>query len=195
MPDRWVRTVALPVKQGVLGEALSYAGPHAGAHPGAEDASSVALARDIWDEVDADVRSWINDCRSQLTETITRELKAAGAEAAAREKEAFERRIREVSDLQRNQSIEKLKREIEEQRTESLQYSLLEDANGLAERKLRDLQDELKRRQGQFGDLLERLKQERDRILQHVVPQRFTLRGAAQVFPITLEIRLPEARA
>ena len=119
----------------------------------------------------------------------------AGGEAAAREKEAFERRIREVSALQRDQSIEKLKREIEEQRTTALQYSLLEDANELAERRLRDLQDELKRRQGQFGDLLERLQQERDRILQHVVPNRFSLRSTAQVFPATVEFRLPGAQA
>ena len=97
--------------------------------------------------------------------------------------------------MQKNQSIEKLKREIDERRSASLQYSLLEDANERAERELRDLQDELKRRQGQFGDLLERLKQEKERILQHVLPNRFTLRGGVQVFPVTIEIRLPEACA
>ena len=130
-----------------------------------------------------------------MTETLTRELQTAGTEAAAHEKEAFERRITEVSNLQRNQSIEKLKREIEEKRSAALQYSLLEDANERAERELRDLQDELKRRQGQFGDLLERLKQEKERILQYVVPNRFTRRSTAHVFPVTIEIRLREARA
>ncbi|WP_062641345.1 DISARM system SNF2-like helicase DrmD [Caballeronia arationis] len=191
----WVRTVILPVKGGALGEALAYAGPHGAPHPAAEDTAGAQEARAIWDDVDDDVRTWINTYRTCLSETIAGELEAAGAEAAAHEKEAFERRIREVSNLQRDQSIEKLKREIEEQRAASLQYSLLEDANELAERRLRDLQDELKRRQGQFGDLLERLMQERDRILQHVVPNRFTLRSTAQVFPVTVEIRLPGARS
>lgn len=191
----WVRTVVLPVKGGVLGEALTYAGPHGSSFPGTEDASGTAEARAIWDDADDDVRTWINSYRTELTKTIKTELTAAGVEAAAHEKESFERRIREVSALQRDQSIDKLKREIEEQRTAALQYSLIEDANEMAERRLRDLQDELKRRQGQFGDLLERLQQERGRILRHVVPNRFSLRSTAQVFPVTVEIRLPEAQA
>ncbi|WP_205964757.1 DISARM system SNF2-like helicase DrmD [Ramlibacter agri] len=191
----WVRTVAFPVKAGDLGAELPYAGPHAALHPGVENPDGLSRAREIWDDIDHSVRTWISAYRNRLTETIGIELNAAGVEAAAHEKEAFERRIREVSALQRDQSIDKLKREIDEQRTASLQYSLLEDANELAERRLRDLQDELKRRQGQFGDLLERLQQERDRILRHVVPNRFSLRSTAQVFPVTVEVRLPGEKA
>ena len=191
----WVRTVALPIKGGVLVDAVAYAGPHAAAQPGIEDPGGAAKAREIWDDVDDEVRTWINNYRTQLTTTISAELKAAGAEATAFEKEAFERRIREVSALQRTSSIEKIKREIEEQRTAALQYSLLEDANALAEQKLRGLQDELKRRQGQYGDLQERLVQERDRVVNHVLPARFSLRSSAQVFPVTVEIRLPGALA
>jgi hypothetical protein len=164
----WVRTVALPIKGGVLGDAMAYAGPHGAAQPGVEDPSGTPAARAIWDAVDNEVRTWISNYRTQLTTTISAELKAAGAEATAIEKEAFERRIREVSALQRTASIEKIKREIEEQRTAALQYSLLEDASALAEQKLRGLQDELKRRQSQYGDLQERLVQERDRVVNHV---------------------------
>jgi hypothetical protein len=191
----WVRTVALPIMGGVLGDPVAYAGPHAASQPGIEDTGSTATAREMWDDVDEEVRAWINNYRAQLTTTISAELKAAGAEATALEKEAFERRIREVSALQRTASIEKIKREIEEQRTAALQYSLLEDANALAEQKLRGLQDELKRRQGQYGDLQERLVQERDRVVNHVLPARFSLRSFAQVFPVTIEIRLPGAPA
>jgi superfamily II DNA or RNA helicase len=191
----WVRTVALPIKGGVLGDAMAYAGPHGAAQPGVEDPSGTPAARAIWDAVDNEVRTWISNYRTQLTTTISAELKAAGAEATAIEKEAFERRIREVSALQRTASIEKIKREIEEQRTAALQYSLLEDASALAEQKLRGLQDELKRRQSQYGDLQERLVQERDRVVNHVLPARFRLRSTAQVFPVTVEIRLPGAPA
>jgi hypothetical protein len=191
----WVRTVALPIKGGVLGDAVAYAGPHGAAQPGVEHPGGTAKAREIWDDIDDEVRTWINNYRTQLTTTISAELKAAGAEATAFEKEAFERRIREVSALQRTASIEKIKREIEEQRTAALQYSLLEDANALAEQKLRGLQDELKRRQGQYGDLQERLVQERDRVVNHVLPARFSLRSSAQVFPVTAEIRFPGAPA
>lgn len=188
----WVRTVALPVSKGVLGTALAYSGPHAAAHAGTEDPASADQARAIWDEIDGDVRSWIGAYRNELTGTVASELKTAGKDAKDHEKAAFELRINEVASLQRNQSIEKLKREIEEHRNMALQYSLLEDVNERADRELRDLQDELKRRQGQFGDLLERLKLEKQRILEQVLPQRFALRGGVQVFPVTIEIRLPE---
>lgn len=106
----------------------------------------------------------------------------------------FERRINEIAALQRNQSTDKLRREIDERRTRSLQLSLLEDADEIAKRELRDLEDELKRRTGHFGDLLERLKNEKARILDRVVPNRFSLRGDLQVFPVTVEIRFPEAK-
>ncbi len=187
----WVRTVALPVTASELGNALPYVGPHAASTPGVEDIPSASAARNIWDDIDTDVKSWLIAYREQLTTTLVQELKAAGTVATEHEKAAFERRIREVASLQREQSIEKIKREIEERRNQQLQYSLLEDVNEKAERELRDLQDEMKRRQGQFGDLLERLTQERDRILKHVMPHRFTLLGQAQVFPVSIEIRLP----
>lgn len=191
----WVRTVAMPIRDGCLGEPLSYYGPSAGEANEktlASDVTNPNLAREIWDEVDSDVRDWLTRYREQLTHTLRRELNEAGVEAKAREKEAFELRINEVASLQRNQSIEKLKREIEEHRATRLQYALFEDADERAERELRDLQDELKRRQIQFGDLLLRLQEEKERIIEHVLPGRFSLRGAAQVFPVTIEIRLPE---
>ena len=103
-----MRTLVLPIKGGVLGDALVYAGPHGTAQPGVEDVSCTPQARAIWDNIDDDVRTWINCYRTRLTKTINTELKAAGVEAAAHEKEAFERRIREVSALQRDQSIDKL---------------------------------------------------------------------------------------
>jgi hypothetical protein len=189
----WVRTVAIPITNGKLGAALPYSGPHAADKPGTEDPAAALAARDLWDDIDSEIKAWLTNYRSQMTETLTSELKTAGTLAIEREKAAFSQRITEVANLQRQQSIEKIKREIEERRSQSRQLSLLEDADERAERELRDLQDELKRRQIQFGDLRQRLEQERERIVNHVMPQRHTLLGQAQVFPVTIEIRLPEA--
>ena len=80
---------------------------------GAEDPGATPQARAIWDDVDGDVRAWIACYRTELTDTITAELTTAGTEAATHENEAFMRRINEVTALQRDQSIDKLKREIE----------------------------------------------------------------------------------
>ncbi|QXE87381.1 DISARM system SNF2-like helicase DrmD [Geomonas nitrogeniifigens] len=189
----WVRTLAIPVKNGALGDPLPYNGPNHG-DPGRYVEARVAKARDLWDEVDRDLSQFLKQYRASLTESVRKLQVAAGAEARDREKEAFERRINEVAALQRSQSVEKLKREIEERRSGALQLSLLEDANEIAERQMRDLEDELKRRTGHFGELLERLKSEKARILERVIPSRFTLRGEMQVFPITVEIRFPEVR-
>jgi hypothetical protein len=187
----WVRTLAIPVAAGELGGVLPYAGPHHGRPASALAQHRVDEARRLWDAVDMELGSFIKRYRQDLTESIRTHLVQVGKISFQHEKEAFERRINEVAALQRDQSLDKLRREIEERRSASLQLDLLEDANERAERELRDLQDELTRRTGQFGDLLERLKSEKERILERVVPRRFSLRGDAQVFPLTVEIRFP----
>ncbi|UBU49915.1 DISARM system SNF2-like helicase DrmD [Cobetia amphilecti] len=191
----WTRTLALPVANNELGAPLAYEGPHHGPTIASQDIGLTSEARDLWDEVEDEVRAFVNTYNSALTGALKAELGSALEESSQHEKEAFERRINEVAALQRNQSIEKLKREIEEKRAEARQFHLLEDADEMAERELRDLEDELKRRQGHFGDLLERLKSEKQRILEQVVPKRFALHGEAQVFPVTIEIRLPKVVA
>ena len=191
----WTRTWVLPVRNGELGEPLAYAGPHHADQPAVLATQNLSLARELWDDVEDEVRALMGSFRTNLTQNLKRELKTVSNEAKAHEKEAFEQRIREVAALQKAQSIEKLKREIDEQRAASVQQKLFEDADAIAEKRLRDLEDELKRRQGQFGDLLDRLKAEKERVIEQVLPRRFTLRGDAQVFPVTIEIRLPEAQA
>lgn len=190
----WTRTLAISVRNQKLQEIKDYQGPHHGS-PGQADLAAAEEARDLWDYLEDDIRYMLQNHKQTLSNALKQQLSAAGKAAEQHEKTAFEQRIREVSSLQRAQSIDKLKREIEEIRKTHIQLSLLDDADALAERTLRDLEDELKRRQNQFGDLQERLTQEKARILDHVLPNRFSLRGEAQVFPVTIEIRLPEVTA
>lgn len=190
----WVRTLALPVSGESLGQPLSYAGPHHG-EPAARSEPDVEAARDLWDAIDDQIKDFLSKYRQSLSATIQRQLEQAGNSAMEREKTAFHQRIVEVSNLQRTQSIEKIKREIEEQRQALAQQELFDEASDWAESKLRDLQDELQRRQSRFGDLQARLESERDRIVGEVLPRRHALRGQAQVFPVTVEIRFPEATA
>ena len=190
----WTRTLALPVRGAKLGKPMSYTAPHYSACPGTPLTGKPAEPRRIWDAARDQVREFVGAHRARITERIRDELKSVAEEAHAREKDAFERRINEVSALKRTQSAEKLKREIEEHQAASIQKHFFEDADAQAAKQLRDLEDELKRRQGQFDDLLERLKAEKTRILEKVLPQRYTLRGEVQVFPVTIEIRLPRLR-
>lgn len=190
----WVRTLAVPVRAGSLREVLPYSGPHHG-QVGQLSVADAPEACELWDDIEDEVKAFIGAFRTEVTRYIRQELKNAYEQAKNHEKEAFEQRIREVAALQKAQSIEKLKREIEEQRLASIQQQLFDDADAIAEKRLRDLEDELKRRQNQFGDLQQRLTAEKSRILEQVLPHRFALRGDAQVFPVTIEIRFPEARS
>lgn len=187
----WTRTLALPVQNNTLGKPLPYSGPHFGLL-GQQSAADVPAARDLWDDVEDKIKTLLGSYRADLTQILRTQLKSAYEQARDHEKDAFEQRIREVAALQKAQSIDKLKREIEQQRVASIQQQLFDDADALAEKRLRDLEDELKRRQNQFGDLQERLTEEKRRILEQVLPRRFALRGEAQVFPVTIEIRFPE---
>jgi hypothetical protein len=189
----WVRTLAMPITDDTLSEVLPYDGPHQG-ELGKDASQSVNTARELWDEVEEEVKIFLSKYRSDITEDIENTLELAYEEAKNHEKDAFEQRIREVSSLQKAQSIEKLKREIEAQRVMPIQMDFLDDKVSLAEKRLRDLEDELKLRQNQFGDLLDRLKEEKRRVIEQVIPRRFALRGDAQVFPVTVEIRLPEVQ-
>jgi hypothetical protein len=187
----WTRTLALPVHNNTLGEPLPYQGPHHG-QPGQQSAADSTTARELWDDLEDDIKALLASYRAEITQTLRQQLKTTYEQTKAHEKDVFEQRIREIAALQKTQSIEKLKREIEAQRTASIQQQLFDDADALAEKRLRDLEEELKRRQNQFGDLQERLSEEKTRILEQVLPRRFALRGEVQVFPVTLEIRFPE---
>ena len=55
-------------------------------------------------------------------------------------------------------------------------------------------EEELRRRRAGYEELREVLNIERDRVLKNVIPKRFTLRGEAQVYPISVEVRFREEK-
>ena len=72
------------------------------------------------------------------------------------------------------------------------QLPLFDDRRREQEGQLRNLEEEKRLRDSRYEDLLTRLQEEQKRILEKVLPKRFLLRGDVQVFPVTVEIRLPE---
>ncbi len=51
---------------------------------------------------------------------------------------------------------------------------------------------ELDRRRSHYGEVREQLARERDRMINGVLPGRYTMRGSAQVFAVAVEIVLPD---
>ena len=192
---RWVRTLALPVRDGVAGEPL----PHAPAQTlrdalGTNDPAARARAGDIFDDARAGLQRWLRRYRDDLTERLRRQLEVDGEAARTREDERYRQRQGEVSALIEQSTVARLTRELEDLTEKTRQRGLFDEDDRLAalERSIEEKQDELARRRRHYEEIREQLQRERGRILDHLLPARFTLAGQAQVFPVAVEIRLPE---
>jgi superfamily II DNA or RNA helicase len=186
----WLRSVVLPINGEQLGD--PYIWP--AADIGVADTSSQAIsaAREYWEDFEQDCRRFIISHQSNLNDIFNSHLEELRDTEEQRERDAFRSRIGEISALKATNSIQKLEREIEDWQQRARQSNLFENVDELAAAKIRDLDDEIKRRTRHFDDLLERLTAEQERVLKRVIPNRFQLRGSCQVFPVTVEIRLPE---
>jgi len=201
----WVRTIRIPIRHDELGQPL----PHL---PAGEDRpalrkvteAAIAQAQTLWDEIELDVKRYLNGVATGLTATLTAQLAATGKTALQEEKERFRHRLREVERAMQENSLQKLEIEygkIEAEQAElKLQPALLRDAQAQRaqriseiDRRKADIEAELKRRREHYEELLARLKIEQERVVNHLLPRRYRLKGDVQVFPVTVEIRLPEA--
>ena len=192
---RWVRTVALPVRDGEFDEPL----PHASARTlrgacGSEDAIDRILAGDVLEEMRAELRRWLRNYTNELTECFRRRLRADGEAARKREDDRYRQRQGEVSALIQQSTMDRLRRDIERLKTRKRQGRLFDGTERLSEieQSIEEREKELQRRRIHYEEIREQLGRERSRILNHLLPARFTLAGGAQVFPVAVEIRLPE---
>ncbi len=192
----WVRTVRLPFRDGTLGEPL----PHVPArHLALPDSpplrpEDVEAAREVWTEVEADVKVLLRNMGADLTRRIRETLEAERATAEERERERFRSRQAELSALIEDSTVQRLEREIDFLRSELAQGVLFDRDRRLAdlERSIETKEEEVRRRRQHYEELREQLQRERERVLQRILPLRHTLRGEAQVFPVAVEVRLPE---
>ena len=194
---RWVRTVALPVRDGELGVPL----PHAPARSrrGAcevDQPDQREHAGEIIDEVSAGLRAWLREYRDELTRRLASQLRVDGEAARGREDERYRQRQGEVSALIERSTLARLTREVEQLRERARQGQLFDEADRLAEmeRSIEEKQEELARRRHHYEEIRDQLQRERTRILDHLLPKRFAMAGDAQAFPVALEIRLPDGR-
>jgi len=191
----WVRTLRIPVRKEGLRSPL----PHA---PAASDRGisqtlrpeDVERARVICDEVALDARRIVDEWAVELTKQIAAALGTERSDAARRERERFQSRQGELSKLIEEQSLARLEREIGALEAERQQGLLFDSEERLAElaQSQRAKEEELARRQAHYSELRTQLERERTRVIEYLLPRRYAMRGAAQVFPVAVEIRLPE---
>jgi superfamily II DNA or RNA helicase len=191
----WVRTVRLPVRSGALGDPLEPV------PPGDEDPSESAVdevaaqsAPNLWLEVAPELPALLERMATEVTGRVEQQLRAAAKAALATEKERFRHRLKEVERAMQETTLQKLERERDRLLAEMRQGALFPEFIRDKEQELRDLEEELRRRRHHYQELLEQLGREQTRVLEGLLPKRFTLRGRVQLFPLAVEIRLPEAR-
>jgi hypothetical protein len=159
---------------------------------GSEDAGGVIAARRLWEDIEPDLRQFVQDRATELTEVLRDRMKVNGKSAIEEEKERFRLRLKEVERAMSENTVVRLQRERDDLIADMRQLLLIDIDRRAQEDRLRDLDAELQRRSFHFGDLLDRLRAEQERVITNVLPMRYELRQSAQVFPVAIEIRLPE---
>jgi superfamily II DNA or RNA helicase len=190
----WVRTVIFPVKKGDLGRQL----PHQTAlelrgATATVDPTHKEFGREMLDDVIPELKTFLADHAERLTTQLKDQLESAGAVARKQEDERYRSRQGEVSSLIAENTLAKLEREIEKLKADRQQGFLFDGESRLdvIDRSIEEKQEEIARRKRQYEEVRAQLERERERILRYLLPKRYAMSGPAQVFPVSIEIRLP----
>ncbi len=195
---RWVRTLIFPVRGEELGGALPHIPARAlGRGRPTNDPEDRERAAEILENVGPALKQRLRNHRKQLTEALRHQLESAGATARSEEEERFRQRQGEVSSLIEGATLQRLEnelRKLDAERGRGLLFNQEERFREI-EHSQEEKKQEIQRRRRDHDEIRERLARERTRILDRLLPARFALADEAQVFPVTVEVRLPgEAR-
>ena len=115
-------------------------------------------------------------------------------QALKREGERYRSRQGEVSTLMAENTLGKLEREIYKLKLERDQGQLFDETDRLdrIDRSIEERQAEIDRRTRHYQEVRRQLEDERKRVLNHLLPKRHTMSGAAHAFPVCIEVRLPQ---
>jgi len=152
----------------------------------------------MWSASKQNIEASIHGHTQSWLDGLDEQLEAALESALDDEKKAFRRQIRELkkSTERSEQAINKIKFELERWEEKSNQltlegYRLPEAVEKTEEAKAKLADAEFKRRKVMVDAQVERLERDRERVLNHVIPQRFSRRGEAQVWPLGVRVILP----
>jgi DNA repair exonuclease SbcCD ATPase subunit len=183
----------LPVHKEALGDELPYVAPASHLAVKAAPKADHARARDLWDELRDDVMKRLKVRTERLRDELDKALGAGRAAAIAEADAALTARISEVKESMKRASIKEIEKERAVLEKRAQQFQLFAADQREIERQLMNLEEELQRRLHRAGDLVKLLEREKKRIVGELVPARHKVgAGGIQLFPLTVEIRLPE---
>lgn len=189
----WVRTLRFPITKHCLGKRLDYSAPanECVGKDGTAEARQTAV--ELWANVQDDVVDVLRAHTKDITAQTKKLLEQTGKQALRDEEKRYELRLKEVEAAMRETTLDKIRKEIEKSEAQLQQQTMFADPNRKRlEEKVRNLEDELHRRISHYGELLKNLKEDQDRVLHRMLPKRYELHSDVSVFPVAIEIRLPE---
>lgn len=190
----WVRTFTFPVASGRLGDPLPHqAAAMLRAAAPTQSARHHEMARTVVEDVEPVLKAFVDRYAVDLTNALKDDLAKAGVEARRQEEERYRSRQGEVSTLIAENTLAKLEREIEALKVQRAQGQLFHEQErlDLIDRSIEEKRAEIERRTRHYEEVRAQLDRERERILRFLLPKRHAMSAAAQVFPVTLEVRLP----
>ena len=192
----WVRTWCFPIRNGRLQAPLEAPPPRLtpAADPAGRPSSDVLIptARTLWDEAQGAIQTFIDTQQHELTERLETLVAQNGERAIAEEKHRYQERLAEIGRSLRENTLAKLERERDAFVHAMRQTTFLVEIEQAREQRLFDLTKELQLRRRHFKELRLQLEEERDRLIERVLPARYRLKEAVQVLPVAVEIRFPE---
>jgi len=190
----WVRTLVFPVSGGQLGAPL----PHLSAlqlrgGQATTDKAQHDAARMIVEDIEPALKDRVARHAADLTKALRAQLEEAGKTARMDEEQRYRSRQAEVSSLIAENTLAKLEREIAALKAERKQGMLFDEAQRLdqIDRSIEEKRAEIERRTRHYTEVRDQLERERERVLKFLLPRRHAMPGPAQVFPVSIEIRLP----
>jgi len=159
------------------------------------DASSetalIESARRIFLDIEDNMADAFASIRESLNSSLKPLLAVATKEEVGKEKERLDARIAEIDVAMRDANVKAISKELDALIAEGETWLFEEISRDEAERKQR-LEEELELRKRRYRELRDFLKKEQKRLLEEVLPRRYSLAGNIQVFPVGLELVLPE---
>ena len=192
----WVRTVAFPIRGGDVGTPFTTVSPDEfGDADPTGDPQHWDSARELLEDAGWHLQRWMRTYETDLTERLRGQLETDGEAAKKREDQRYRRREGEVSSLIERSTIDRLAREISYLKLKRQQGQLFDESAALdrLDRDIVEREREIERRRSHYEEIREQLASERTRILNRLLPNRFTLAGEARVFPVATEVHLAES--
>lgn len=159
------------------------------------DASSesqlIESARGLFMDIEDEMANIFNFIRASLNTSIKQLIDITYKEELEKEKLRIDARIAEIETAMKNNNIRAITKELEKLEAQGEPW-LFEELSHDEEERKRYLEEELELRQRRYRELFDYLKKEQKRLLEEVLPRRYSIAGNIQVFPVGLELVLPE---